>query len=242
MDSACEELQGSTVVVVTGGDPPDGMADGVVPPGARVIAADSGADTALSLGLVVDEVVGDLDSLSADGLRALKAAGVPIDVHEPDKDATDLELALHRALLCRPARILVLGGLGGRVDHELANLLLLSGESVAAIDVELRSGACSVRVVRPGRRTTTCGPPGELVSLMPVHGLARGVTTTGLRWPLVGADLASGTTLGISNELVASEASVSCTEGVLLVVQPGMAAASIPPRSTKSSTSPEASP
>ena len=130
----------------------------------------------------------------------------PLERHEPDKDATDLELALAAALRHDPTRILVLGGLGGRVDHELANLLLLGGDVLAGVDVDAAIRAAVVHVVRPGRRATVRGSPGELVSLMPVHGPARGVTTNGLRWPLTDADLAPGTTLGISNELLGHEA------------------------------------
>ncbi|MDQ6696100.1 MAG: thiamine diphosphokinase [Actinomycetota bacterium] len=237
MDTASEVRPEVTVIVVTGGDPPDREAPVLVPEDARVVAADSGADTALSLGLVVDEIVGDLDSVSPAALQALRDSGASVEVHEPDKDATDLELALIAARRHRPSHIVVLGGLGGRIDHELANLLLVSGELVAGVDVVVRSGACSVHVVRPHRRTTICATPGDLVSLMPMHGAARGVTTTGLRWPLTGAVLSLGTTLGLSNELLGPMASVSCTEGVLLAVQPGAVAAPIPPRSTSRPTS-----
>lgn len=232
MDTASEERPETTVIVVTGGDPPERDVLVGLPPGGRVVAADSGADTALALGLVVHDLVGDLDSVSPPGLQRLVDGGASIEAHEPDKDATDLELALAAALLHHPDRILVFGGLGGRVDHELANLLLLAGGALREVDVVLRSGAQTVSVVRPGRPTTLRGKPGDLASILAVHGTARGVTTSGLRWSLTGADLAPGSTVGVSNELVGDEASVSCTGGVALVVQPGLAAPFVPTRST----------
>ncbi len=235
MDKAAEVQPATTVVVVTGGEPPDPAVRATLPADARVVAADSGASVAELLGLVVHEVVGDLDSLSPAEVQRLVELGASLEAHEPDKDATDLELALTVAMRHDPTHIIVLGGLGGRPDHELANLLLLSSEAMAGVDVALRSGRCTVCVIRPGRRTTLSGSRGEVVSLMAVSGPARGVTTTGLRWPLVDAELTVGTTLGISNELLGPQASVTCNQGVVLAVQPGMASAFVPPRSASPS-------
>jgi thiamine pyrophosphokinase len=230
MDLAGDERPGTTVIVVTGGDPPMGVGESL-PFVTRVIAADSGAYTALALGLVVDEAVGDFDSVSPAGLKALAEQGASVEAHERDKDATDLELALSAALRHQPARVLVLGGLGGRVDHELANLLLLGVDALAGVDVVLQSGRRTVTVVRPGRLVTITGNAGDLVSLMPLNGAAVGVTTSGLRWLLMDAELPPGTTRGVSNELLGQQASLTCTGGVLLVVQPGWVASFVPPRS-----------
>jgi thiamine pyrophosphokinase len=65
------------------------------------------------------------------------------------------------------------------------------------------------------------GAPGDLVSLVPVHGPATGVTTEGLRYPLRGEDLVPGSTRGVSNVLLGTEAVVRLETGVLLAVQPG---------------------
>src|SRR5579859_5466672 len=101
----------TTVVVLSGG--PDRPAVDTVPPGATVIAADGGAEVARHLGLEVDLVVGDLDSISAATLAGI----AQVERHAAEKDATDLELALTAALRLEPERILVLAGAGGRLDH-----------------------------------------------------------------------------------------------------------------------------
>lgn len=230
MDTTGEVRPGSTVVVVTGGDPPEPAVVTGLPDDSLVVAADSGGDTARALGLAVHELVGDLDSLSAAGLEDLTRRA-SLEVYEPDKDATDLELAVAAALRHDPRRIVVLGGLGGRVDHELANLLLLSGQTTAGVSVVLHSGGAAVHVVRPGQPATVHRSAGALVSMLPVHGGASGVTTRGLRWPLHDASLPAGTTLGVSNELIGDRAEVTSAEGVLLVVQPGTPAGVVPPRS-----------
>jgi len=207
-----------TVVVVTGGDP---LAEGELPTlpiDALVVAADSGIDRALELGLHVDVAIGDFDSVTPAGLQAVADAGALVERHPAAKDATDLELALDAALLHHPHQVIVLGGHGGRLDHLLANALLLASDRLAGVEVVAQMGASRVTVIRSDARLD--GRPGDLVTLLPVHGVARGVTTDGLRFPLVDEDLAPGSTRGVSNEIVAPPAAVTIREGVLLAVQP----------------------
>ena len=207
------------VVVVTGGDPVDEAHLPVLPPGTRVIAADSGVEHAHALGLAIDVAIGDFDSVSPEGLARAAAEGAEVHRHPTAKDATDLELALDAALALRPARIHVLGGHGGRLDHLLANALVLAAPAYVTTDITAQMGPAHVTVVRSASSLT--GPMGDLVSLVPVHGVAVGVRTTGLLYPLVGEDLHPGSTRGISNELVAEHATVTIARGVLLAIQPG---------------------
>jgi thiamine pyrophosphokinase len=208
-----------TIIVVTGGDPISRDALALLPEGAQVVAADSGVDRALELGLPVHVAVGDFDSVDPAGLRAAAAAGAVIERHPIAKDATDLELALDVALTHHPARIHVLGGHGGRLDHLLGNALLLAAPAYAGVEVVAQMGEALVTVIRS--EATLTGAPGDLVTLLAVHGIARRVRTEGLLYPLVGEDLRPGSTRGISNELVADSAHVALDRGVLLAVQPG---------------------
>jgi len=190
-----------------------------VPRDAYVIAADSGLDHALGLGLKADLVVGDFDSVSAAALAAARADGTTIEQHPVAKDQTDLELALDHALARRPNRIVVVGGEGGRLDHLVAGLLVLTSERYAAVPIEARTGQAIVTVIRDEVRLH--GDRGSVVTLLPVGGTACGVTTEGLRYPLADEDLSPGTTRGVSNELLASVARVRVRSGVLLAIQPG---------------------
>jgi thiamine pyrophosphokinase len=206
------------VVILAGGDVVSTELAARLPPGALVIAADSGLAVATRLGVRVDLVVGDLDSVDPGELAAAEAAGVPVERHPVDKDRTDLAIALDTALAHRPARITVAGGHGGRLDHLLANALLLASDVYAGVRITALMGTAIVTVVRDEAAVT--GRAGELVSLLPAHGPARGVTTTGLRFPLSGEDLSAGSSRGVSNLLVGTTARVRLDGGVLLVVQP----------------------
>jgi thiamine pyrophosphokinase len=180
-----------------------------VPPGATVIAADSGAE----LGVPVDLVVGDLDSISAETLAGIER----VERHATNKDATDLELALAAALRLEPERILVVGGAGGRLDHLLGGLLLLASHAYRAVQVDAQLGAAAVHVVR-GERILV-GEPGELISLFAVHGPASGVVTEGLVYPLRGETLEPGSTRGVSNVFAGPQARITLERGVVLAVR-----------------------
>lgn len=208
-----------TVVVLTGGPKPGAHALAAIPPDAPVIAADLGAEHALARGLRVDLAVGDLDSITPAGLKALERAAVHVERHPSAKDVTDLELALDAAVALDPGRILVVGSSGGRLDHLLGELSLLASDAYASVAVDAVLGRATVAVVR-GERVLV-GRVGELVSLVPMHGPAVGVVTEGLVYPLRGETLVPGSSRGISNVFAADEARVSAERGVLLAVRPG---------------------
>lgn len=185
-----------------------------------LIAADGGAASLDRIGRRPDRLIGDLDSVSADLVASLEAAGTRVERHPTDKDASDSELAIGAAIAAGGTEIVLLGALGGaRLDHEVANLLLIADPELEGVDVRLIQGGTTVRVLRGGGRLTLHDADGELVSLLPVGGDATGVTTTGLRWSLADAVLRMGRSRGLSNELVEASASVSLERGTLLVVQ-----------------------
>jgi len=208
----------STAIVFAGGDPPSDDVLAGLPAPDLVVAADSGLDHACALGIAVDAVVGDLDSVDPAALEAAVAAGAVVERHPAAKDATDLELAMFAARDQGAHEIVVVGGYGGRLDHFLGNMLLLASHELAGVRVRALTGDAEITVVRD--RATLSGTPGELCSLLPVGGPAEGVRTEGLRFPLHGETLVPGTTRGVSNEFVATTATVTLEYGVLLAVLP----------------------
>lgn len=189
-----------------------------LPEDAYVIAADSGLDHAVGLGVRVDLVVGDMDSVATAVLAAAKAQGTAVERHPVAKDATDLELALDLALAREPRRITVVGGDAGRLDHLLGTVGLLGSARYGGVPVEAWLGRAFVVVVR--EEVTLHGRPADIVTLLPAHGHAYGVTTSGLVYPLVDEDLVAGTTRGVSNVLVGETCTVSLRHGTLLAIQP----------------------
>ncbi len=182
----------------------------------RIVCADGGTRLALALGLRPEVVIGDLDSIVGADRTRIEQMNVPIRTFPSDKDETDLELALRYALEGNPTAILIIGALGGRLDHTLGNIALLSDARLGAIDCRLDDGAEEVMLCRTS--VEVHGKAGDLVSLIPWGRSAPGVTTEGLRWRLAGDTLHPDRSRGISNEMVGERAVIRMEPGMLLVV------------------------
>jgi thiamine pyrophosphokinase len=210
-----------TIVVVAGGAPLAPRLRAVlagVEPEAMTIAADSGIDLALELGRTVAVAVGDFDSVTPTGMAAVVEAGAEVVRHPITKDATDLELALDVAVARGADRITVVGGHGGRLDHLLANVAVVSSPRYARVRMAAHLGDALVTILHGSGELH--GSPGELVTLLPQHGPAIGVTTAGLAYPLRDEDLAPGTSRGVSNLLTGQVASVRLRAGIVAAIQP----------------------
>ncbi|MFN2484106.1 MAG: thiamine diphosphokinase [Candidatus Limnocylindria bacterium] len=185
-----------------------------------VVAADGGASSLDRLDRRPALVVGDFDSIDEAVARRLGASGTRLRSVPPDKDETDMELAVDAAVEAGADRIVLLGGLGGlRIDHAVANLLLLGDTALAGRTVEIAHGLTRVRAVRGGDSAVLEAGVGDIVSLLPIDGDADGVVTEGLRYPLHGERLRFGRARGVSNEVVARPASVALASGALLVFE-----------------------
>jgi thiamine pyrophosphokinase len=212
-------MQKAFVVVIGGSAPHPGVV-ARLPDDRFVIAADSGLDHARALGLHVDLVVGDLDSVSPGALADAEATGIPVERHPPAKDAIDTELAMEAALTRDAGRIVVVSGGGDRLDQLLGGLFVLAHPMLRTAVVEAWIGEAYVRALQGPAAADLDGPAGAYVSLLPVHGPADGVVTDGLRYPLRAESLHAGSSRGVSNEFVGGSACVSLTRGSLLVVVP----------------------
>ena len=208
-------------VIVTGGCP---LASGAVqhaPPGAFVIAADSGLDHALEAGLRPDLVVGDLDSVSPAGVAWAREHRVPIEVHPTDKDLTDTQIALEAASVRQYDHVLLLSGGGDRLDHSIGAIVALGHPSL---------GTCrAVRAIWGTARNHVLHAPGyweipietgATFSLLALHGASERITLAGARWPLADATLEPASTRGISNVAVEPTLRLTLGLGVLTLVIP----------------------
>lgn len=181
-----------------------------------ILCADGGTRQARALGLKPDTVIGDLDSLSKEENRELMEAGIKISLFPADKDQTDLSLAMAHAAEAGYDPIVIMGGLGRRLDMTLGNVGLLASPAYAAHDVRLDDGLEEVILCRD--QVIVRGMVGDMVSLIPWSGIAGGVRTENLQWPLRNENLQPGETRGISNVMTSESASIDIAFGLLLVV------------------------
>ncbi|MEP6776089.1 MAG: thiamine diphosphokinase, partial [Chloroflexota bacterium] len=131
---------------------------------------------------------------------------------------TDTELALLAALDYAPKQIFVFGAIGGRLDHSLANVLLLTHPAFASRDVHILDGRNELFLAKPKAWNTINGYANDIVSLLPIGLAAEAVTTRGLQWPLEGETLVAGKARGVSNRISnPATAAVRYKAGQLLV-------------------------
>lgn len=189
-----------------------------------IVAADSGLDVALAAGLEPTLLVGDLDSVSPEGMSWATLHGVAVERHPVDKDDTDVALALRCAIALGADEVTVLGAdVTSRLDHLLGTLVCLGDPTMAGLSrIMAELGDTHVDVLHPHHRTTIDLDPGRVFSLLALHGDCAGVTVKDARWPLTDAVLPAGSSLGISNESLGRPVDVSVTSGVLTIVIPAV--------------------
>lgn len=181
-----------------------------------IIAVNGGTRHALSLGVVPQAIIGDLDSFAPEELACISPDKTIILRFPARKDETDLELGLRHALEKNADEILLLAALGGRLDQSIANILLLTLPELYGIDVKILEGRQTAFLIRDYAEIT--GQPGDIVSILPIGGDAIGVANHGLEWPLHDATLPLGSTRGVSNVMLKECASISVQTGTLLCV------------------------
>lgn len=180
-----------------------------------VVAADSGLHAVLDHGWVPDRLVGDLDSATIEAIDEAQRRGVPVDRHPESKNETDLELAIATAVAAGATDVHVVVRSDGRLDHQLANLVVLASPEWATVTVSASVGEHSVWVVR-GRRSIEADI-GQQLAIVPVGGPAS-VTSSGVAYPLDREVLSPFVGRGIANEVTASTVDIEIDEGVVLVL------------------------
>ena len=176
-----------------------------------VIGADGGLKYLERLGIKADMALGDFDSLGY----------VPqyeqLVVHPVMKDDTDMMLAVKEGLNLGYRTFRIYGGLGGRLDHTLANLQTLCFLSAQGTEATLIGEGICIRAVPNGEITFDESFEG-IISIFCLTGEAKGVTLTGLKYPLDNGVMTSEMPLGVSNEFIGQKSTVRVIDGTLIVI------------------------
>jgi len=180
-------------------------------PGDLVIAADRGFDSLMAYGVNPDLAVGDFDSL---GHKPDHPNVIQLPV---EKDDTDMVFALRRGLEKGYSRFVLLGGVGGRLEHTLGNLQILDWLTTQGAQGFLAGEKTAATALRSGSITFPASMTGYL-SVLCNSGVAEGVTLSGLKFPLEDCELSSSFPLGVSNQFIGEKATVRVEDGSLLLV------------------------
>jgi len=212
--------QNNTALIFAGGNAPLPHLSKFLPQAQWRIAADSGLDHALALGVTPDVVVGDSDSVSNQALALAHSLDIEFISAPTDKDFTDTELALSHAVHLGAQKIVVVSAGGGRFDHAHGLLASLFHPEWAHIHIEAFIDTAHVFALHGPSSLHIEGKQNSLVALHAMNGIAHGISTEGLRWQLRNESLAPWVSRGVSNELTGTSGDISLQSGALLVVQP----------------------
>ena len=180
--------------------------------GDMIIAADGGYDALAERGYTPDLVIGDLDSVRKDIPEDTRVLKFP-----KEKDETDMFLAYLAGARRGYTEFVILGGVGGRLDHTLANLSLLlyakeKGHNVTVIDGD------TIALCIKDESITLTGECGAYLSVFAIGGNAYSVSIKGAKYEVEDVTLTPDFPLGVSNEFTDTEARIAVEEGALLII------------------------
>lgn len=184
-----------------------------------VISADGGASNALKMGLVPDVVIGDMDSIKFKVKEEIrkKSRKTRYIATSPEKDESDTQLAVDYALGLGIKKLIITGAVGDRIDHTLANIILLSSPGLEDIDARILTDNSDMFVIR--KPVTINGYPGKIVTLLSLSPYTYFTGTRGLKYELREEKLIFSPVRGLSNEFTEKKVHLGVREGVLLVIR-----------------------
>lgn len=183
--------------------------------GDMIIAADSGADTALRFGITPEFVVGDMDSIDQKISENLKKLNVKFITSPSEKDETDTQLAIDFAMQKGATEITLLAGTqGDRIDHILGNIFYAC---VSTIPIRFINGMQESFVAKGPCEKDISGKKYDLLSLIPLREDVEGLRSKGLQWELRNETLLFGLPRGVSNVFLEKSVHVSFSKGTLFV-------------------------
>jgi len=181
-----------------------------------MLAADGGARLYEDLGIDPEYIIGDFDSLSKAELDFWKKRKVTLEQYPVDKDKTDGELAIDYCYNLNCNKIIILGGLGGRFDQQLANIYLLEYSLNLEIDALIKEAGLEIGIIEEGKEVS--GHNGWHLSLLPLDKEVKNVSIYGTKYDTEGLDLLRSYTRGISNRVSKDNFMVTVGEGRLIYI------------------------
>lgn len=181
-----------------------------------IVGVDGGMRALWVIGEKPDYILGDFDSCDAMVLKHFRHEGVPEITFSSEKDMTDTELAIRSMIDRGITEATIIGATGTRMDHTLANMMLLHSYA-DAIDLVVVNETNKIQIAGTGMPIAKDGY--KYLSLIPMSDQVTDVTLTGVKYPLIQAILKRESSYAISNEIIDECCKLSFSDGLMLVVQ-----------------------
>lgn len=181
-----------------------------------LICADKGAECLIKYGIYPDILLGDFDSINEDTLNDFKNKKVDIVKFCSEKDFTDTEAAVEKAIENGASKIVMLGCTGSRLDHVLGNIGMLLKCLNLGVKATIKDENNEIFLIN--KPTKIKGKKGNIFSLLSYSSDVENLTIIGGKYPLNNYHLEVGNAIGVSNEFVEEEVTLNFTKGTLLVI------------------------
>lgn len=202
-------------LIVSGGTPPsEEIFKEELQLSELLIAADKGAETFYHNNIKPHYVLGDFDSINTKTLEFL--ADCNIIPFNPEKDFTDSELAVNKAIELGAKELVLLGFTGTRIDHTIANIGLLKRCLEHNIKAYIRD--CYNKIMVVNKKTTLVGKSGQIISFQALDGNVENFSIRGAKYELEGYRLSFGDPLTVSNEFCSNPITIDFDNGNVLVI------------------------
>lgn len=195
----------------------------------KVFVVDKGLQYADTLQILPDVILGDFDTVDKSLLfryeerilaGELKAC---IERYPAKKDASDTELALMKAIEMEADEVTILAGTGSRLDHVLMNMELLLMAERAAVNCYIVDETNRIQMLSDEARTEVIiqrkKQHGKYLSVIPLSPVVKGLTMSGVAYPLKDKEILLGNTLTVSNRITEPAAIISLKQGSIWVIE-----------------------
>lgn len=183
------------------------------------IGVDRGAIEILREKLPLHYAIGDFDSVDDMERGYIQDKAREFDQHPAEKNETDLELGLEKAMSLKPKEIYLFGVTGGRLDHELINIQQLLAIKQNNIDGFIVDTKNLIQIAIPGNHIISKDDKYPYISFIPFSEKVENITLNGFYYPLSEETIHYGSTLCLSNELVSNNGTFFFENGILLVIK-----------------------
>jgi len=205
----------SRVAIMSGGTLPeeDSFFASIFPDYPFHVAVDMGMNVFHRLNKKPDVLIGDLDSICP----KIQIDDIKLHQFPRDKDKSDTELAIDFCIEEGWEYIDILGGIGDRLDHTLANAYLLTYAHKRCKQIRLRNAQNTIYLLNGENALSLYGNIGDTISIIPITSELQKLNIRGCRWDVTDTKIQRGQSRGLSNYLTNNHAHISAENGMAFV-------------------------
>lgn len=185
----------------------------------NIIASDRGLEVLDKYNITPNYIIGDFDSIDKKILdKYINNKDIIVKELNPEKDYTDTHMAIKLALELQSTDITILGAIGTRIDHTIANMHILKETLANNIECKIIDSKNEIQLINK-KTILKLNDNYKYISLIPLTTIARGITLKGFKYSLKDATLEIGHSIGVSNEQIEDYAEIDLKEGILILIK-----------------------